>query len=109
MSGNPENNLKKSFTLVLLLASALLLFIPACSGESPTPEAKLDNIRLVGTIGPLSLPLAYMVDHNSLTSIAVKTTLTTWANPGQLQAMVSGGQADFVSLPTNSAATFYNR
>ncbi|MCR4394888.1 MAG: hypothetical protein NUV31_11000, partial [Dehalococcoidales bacterium] len=47
--------------------------------------------------------------HNSLSSVAEKTTLTIWANPAQLQAIITGGQGDFVSLPTNSAATFYNR
>jgi NitT/TauT family transport system substrate-binding protein len=89
----------------------------SCSGPSqttPQPTAqtavpKLEEIRLVGTIGPMSIPFAYMVEHNSLGSVANKTTFSTWANPTQLQAIVSGGQGDFVSLPTNSAAIFYNK
>ncbi len=31
------------------------------------------------------------------------------ATPTQLQAIITGAQGDFVSLPSNSAATFYNK
>jgi NitT/TauT family transport system substrate-binding protein len=49
------------------------------------------------------------VENNSLASVADKTAMNTWANPTQLQAVIAGGQGDFVALPTNSAATFFNR
>ncbi len=90
------------FVLLLLLASS-------CASPAATTASRIDTIRLVGTIGPLSIPLAYMVDHNSLSSVADQTTLDIWANPTQLQAIVSGGQGDFVSMPTNSASVFYNK
>ncbi len=93
---------------LLIGFAAVLLLLASCSGAS-APAAKIDRVRLVGTIGPLSIPLAYMVENNSLSSIANKTTLDIWANPTQLQAIVAGGQADFISLPTNSAAMFYNK
>jgi len=95
-----------SLTVVILL---ICILFSACASQSPSPAGKVENLRLVGTIGPLSIPLAYMIEHNSLSSVAKKTTLTIWANPAQLQAVVTGGQGDFISLPTNSAATFYNR
>jgi NitT/TauT family transport system substrate-binding protein len=41
--------------------------------------------------------------------VAKSTVLTTWSTPAQLQAIVAAGQGDFISLPTNSAATFYNK
>jgi len=91
------------------LIALLLVLVPSCSGQPQPPVARVDKVRLVGTIGPLSIPLAYMVEHNSLASVAEKTTLDIWANPTQLQAIVAGGQGDFVSLPTNSAAIFYNK
>jgi NitT/TauT family transport system substrate-binding protein len=50
-----------------------------------------------------------MVENNSLASVADKTTLDIWANPAQLQSIIANGQGDFISLPTNSAATFYNK
>jgi NitT/TauT family transport system substrate-binding protein len=99
----------RKFRVIIVLFIALsLLMTPSCGNSTPT-TSKLPKIRLVGTIGPLSIPLAYMVEHNSLASVADETTLEIWANPTQLQAIVTGGQADFVSLPTNSAALFYNR
>jgi NitT/TauT family transport system substrate-binding protein len=76
---------------------------------STVAVTKLDTIRLVGTIGPMSIPLAYMVENNSLASVANKTTLDIWATPAQLQAIVTGTQGDFLSLPSNAAATFYNK
>ena len=74
-----------------------------------TTSAKIDNIRLVGTIGPMSIPLQYMVENNSLASVADKSTLSIWATPAQLQAIITGAQGDFLSLPSNSAALYYNK
>jgi NitT/TauT family transport system substrate-binding protein len=121
--------MKKLVAIGLILITLLMVFVPACSGGtqttspsvpaslSPTPSAsaspsalpKVDTLRLVGTIGPLTIPLAYMQQNNLLASVANKTTLDIWATPTQLQAIIAGGQGDFVSLPTNSAATFYNK
>ncbi len=50
-----------------------------------------------------------MQQNNVLASIADRTELNIWATPTQLQAIITGGQGDFVELPTNSAATFYNK
>jgi NitT/TauT family transport system substrate-binding protein len=102
---------KISIILAILLFGALALISACTSTASPlaSEAPKIENLRLVGTIGPLSIPLAYMVEKNSLAAVARKTTLSVWANPTQLQAVIAGGQGDFVSLPTNSAATFYNR
>lgn len=94
-------------TILVTACQTTATTTPAVTG-TPTPE-KLDTIRLVGTIGPLSIPLAYMQKNNSLASIAGKTTLTIWSTPTQLQAIITGNQGDFISMPTNSAATFFNR
>jgi len=102
------HKLGKTPAAVLLLSLLIFAFISGCGNGSPPPQ-KLQNLRLVGTIGPLSIPLAYMVENNVFESVAERVTLETWATPQQLQAIIAGGQADFVSLPTNTAATFYNR
>jgi NitT/TauT family transport system substrate-binding protein len=95
--------------VILGCIALLLVLAPSCAGHPESTTGRVDSIRLVGTIGPLSIPLAYMIEHGSLASVAETTTLSIWANPTQLQAIVSGGQGDFVSLPTNSAAIFYNK
>jgi NitT/TauT family transport system substrate-binding protein len=119
--------MKKGNWFIILLVFPALVFSLSCvslpssnstaitsSTASLSPEissriAPLESIRLVGTIGPLSLPLAYMLENNSLRSIASRTTLSLWSNPEQLHAIVSSLQADFVALPTNSAALYYNK
>jgi NitT/TauT family transport system substrate-binding protein len=106
-SGRGRYFLIKAFSFFVAVALFLGLILSGCAQTSSS--TKVDNLRLVGTIGPLSIPLAYMVDNHVLDSVAQKTTLSIWANPIQLQAIVTGNQADFISLPTNSAATFYNR
>jgi len=96
-------------TTIGILLGMVMLFLVSCGGSGSTTITKLETIRLIGTIGPMSIPLAYMVENNSLASVADKTTLDIWANPAQLQSIIANGQGDFISLPTNSAATFYNK
>lgn len=102
--------MRKVTGLALLLISMVIVLMPSCTpAASPVTPPRLETVRLVGTIGPLSIPLAYMVENRSLAAVSDNTTLTVWANPTQLQAIISGGQGDFVSLPTSSAAIFFNR
>jgi NitT/TauT family transport system substrate-binding protein len=105
---------KKCAFIVLSLFMVSLSLVPGCSSAGSSTATipalpKIENLRLVGTIGPLSIPLAYMAENNVMASVASKTTLTIWSTPAQLQAIIGGNQGDFVSLPTNSAATFYNK
>jgi NitT/TauT family transport system substrate-binding protein len=125
---------KKVTLLVLALAVLVSMLVAACAGTattttspsqtttlppttttvlSPTPSAtridKIDSIRLVGTIGPMTIPLAYMQENNSLASVADKTELSIWATTAQLQAIITGSQGDFLSLPSNAAAMYYNK
>ncbi len=89
------------------LLIALIVIPSGCN--TAEVSGKLPVIRFVGTIGPLSIPLAYMVKNNVMNEVAETMSLQTWATPQQLQAVIVGGQADFVSLPVNAAATFYNK
>jgi NitT/TauT family transport system substrate-binding protein len=57
----------------------------------------------------MAIPLAYMVVNNKLADVAKKTELLVWENADQLKAMVAGGQGDFVTMPSNNAAIFYNK
>lgn len=99
----------KAQTILVVCMIAVLLLVGVMGCEGVKPAEKLDVIRLIGTIGPLSIPLAYIVDNNSMAAVTKSMTLTTWSTPAQLQAIIAAGQGDFISLPTNSAATFYNK
>jgi NitT/TauT family transport system substrate-binding protein len=71
--------------------------------------AKLDKLILVAPPGPMAIPLAYMAVNNKLADVAEKTELLVWENADQLKAMVAGGQGDFVTIPSNTSAIFYNK
>jgi NitT/TauT family transport system substrate-binding protein len=75
----------------------------------PTTVAKLDKLTLVAPPGPMAIPLAYMAANNTLADVANKTELVIWENADQLKAMVAGKQGDFVTMPSNNAAIFYNK
>ena len=129
--------MKKLILLVLALAALVSVLVTACAGtatvttttsppaqtstlpattttsSSPSPTAtpieRVSTIRLVGTIGPMSIPLAYMNENNSLAAVTDKTELSIWATTAQLQAIITGTQGDFLSLPSNAAAMYYNK
>ncbi len=96
--------MKRSSLLLIAMVALVSILVTACGGTAPTssapgqptgvppttaaaaslsPVTKINTIRLVGTIGPLSIPLAYMFENNSLASVAEKTTFSTWATPVQ--------------------------
>jgi hypothetical protein len=74
-----------------------------------TQFAKLDKLTLVAPPGPMAIPLTYMAVNNTLADVANKTELVVWENADQLKAIVAGKQGDFVTMPSNNAALFYNK
>ena len=80
----------------------------AATSTSAAP-AKLSKLTLVAPPGPMAIPLAYMAVNNKLAEVADKTDVVIWENADQLKAYVAGGQGDFVTMPSNNAAIFYNK
>lgn len=79
------------------------------STTATTPAEKVAKLTLVVPPGPLAVPAAYLAAENKLSAIAESVEVITWENTQQLQALVAGEQADFVTMPSNNAAIFYNR
>ena len=50
-----------------------------------------------------------MAVNNKLADVADKVEVVVWENADQLKAYVAGRQGDFVTMPSNSAAIFYNK
>ena len=71
--------------------------------------SKLAKLTLVAPPGPMAIPMAYLAANNKLAAVADKTEVVVWENPQQLQAMVAGKQGDFVTMPSNNSAIFYNK
>jgi NitT/TauT family transport system substrate-binding protein len=70
---------------------------------------KLDKLTLVAPPGPMAIPLAYIALNNKLADVAKTTGVLIWENADQLKAFVAGGQGDFVTMPSNNSAIFYNK
>jgi NitT/TauT family transport system substrate-binding protein len=88
------------------------------STEAPTTSeavtttsapAKVAKLTLVAPPGPMAIPLAYIAVNNKLADVADKTEVVIWENPDQLKAYVAGKQGDFVTMPSNNSAIFYNK
>ncbi len=79
------------------------------STTTSAPVAKLDKLTLVAPPGPMAIPMAYMAINDSLASVAEETEVVIWQNADQLRAMVAGEQGDFVTIPSNNSAIFYNK
>jgi NitT/TauT family transport system substrate-binding protein len=97
-----RNILALSVVIVAILAGTLIPTVTAQSDE------KLDRLVLVGPPGPMSIPLAYLVVNDKLADVADEVELVIWENQDQLRALIAGEQADFVTMPSNNAAIFYN-
>ncbi len=90
--------------LLVLLAAVLIAPVPPTAAQA----ALTDRLVLAGPPGPLSIPLAYLVVNDRLAEVADEVELVLWEDQNQLRALVAGGQADFVTMPSNNAAIFYN-
>lgn len=91
----------------------LLLSLGACSSE---PNAKShnientdDNIVFAVPFAPVSYPVLKMIEDSIFGNDNKKVELIIWNTPDQLKALVAGRQADFFAVPSNVAATFYNK
>jgi len=91
---------------------------PPTTAETTTSEAstttsastaKVDKLTLVAPPGPMAIPLAYIALSDRLADVATKTEVVIWENADQLKAYVAGRQGDFVTMPSNNAAIFYNK
>ena len=99
-------------TWISSLAAFALVMGIVLTGIVPTTTAqsddKLDRLVLVGPPGPMSIPLAYLVVNDKLADVADEVELVIWENQNQLRAIVVDEQGDFVTMPSNNAAIFYN-
>lgn len=79
------------------------------ASETTVPGPKLDKLTLVAPPGPMAIPMAYMAVNDKLADVAEETEVVVWQNADQLKAMVAGEQGDFITIPSNNSAIFYNK
>lgn len=97
--------MKTTFSRTIVLT---VLLVAVTGSTLAMQSEKLDRLVLTGPPGPLSIPLIYLVANDRLANVAEVVELVLWEDQNQLRALIAGGQADFVTLPSNNAAIFYN-
>lgn len=90
----------KHYVSWLLLVMVCCL---SCSGNQS------DRIIVACPPGPLAYPLFYMASTHAFDGYGDSIELKIWKNPDQVRAMIAGKQADFIAIPTNTAAALYNK
>jgi NitT/TauT family transport system substrate-binding protein len=108
-----ENTKPVLLLALMLVLTAGMLLVAGCGSsgteETTTTAAKLPKLTLVAPPGPMAIPMAYMVVNDKLADLAEETELVIWENADQLKAIVAGGKGDFITVPSNNAAIFYNK
>ncbi len=93
---------------VLLAMVLSCMTISAASGtEQSAPKVK--KIVMASPFAPLVMPMAHILEAGLLKNVCEEVELITWNTPDQLRAIITKGDVDFVSLPSNVAAIFYNK
>ncbi|MFA5460891.1 MAG: ABC transporter substrate-binding protein [Sulfurimonas sp.] len=70
---------------------------------------KLDKIVIAGPFASVSHPILHMIETNALSDVANKIEFRVWKNPDELRAIAIKGGADFIAIPTNTAAILHNK
>lgn len=89
--------IKKTFLLMLFLALSLMA------------NEKVEKLVIAGPAASISHPFFHLIQNNALEDVAKNVEFKLWRTPAQLKAMIINKSADFIAVPTNVAAVFYNK
>ncbi len=89
-----------------LLSTGLLVTLLGANISFAKP---LDKITISGPMAVVTYPLLAMLENGKFAEIAKEVEVKIWQNPDQLRALIVGNGADFIAVPTNVAAMFYNK
>ena len=94
-------------------AFIILLIIVGCKRKGSVQNRNIENtdenIVFAVPFAPVSYPVFKMLEDSVFKQSGRKTELLLWSTPDQLKALIIGGKADFFAVPSNTAATFYNK
>ena len=119
--------------VALAMASLLMLFAVSCQREgassspapsatpvssaepassepaSQTPEAEQTTIRIAALNGPTGIGMAKLIDDSENGKTANDYEITLAGAPDAIVSQISSGELDIAAVPTNVAATLYNK
>ena len=92
-----------------MFKSIKFLFVVLFCTVSLSASGKLDKIIIAGPAASISHPVFHMIQTGALSDVAKNVEFKLWRTPAQLQAMIINKSIDFIAVPTNVAAVFYNK
>lgn len=107
----------KKILAILLLASLVLMSLAlfSCKNDTPTPDGDDDNHKkeytgmTIGVLsGPTGMGMAQLISE-TVSSNPDNYKFSVYSDPSLATADLSAGKTDLLCLPTNTAATLYNR
>lgn len=109
--------MKKKVTAYLVLLF-MLTFMGGCANpakqerqSSPAPLTKVENIKVdIGALrGPTAISIVKMIDAQPSLGKGVKVNYAVEQSPEVLSAKLLSEEMEFATIPTNMAATLYNK
>lgn len=111
--------MKKLISLLLAIVMVLGLFT-ACGANTNTDTssvqstqskepAKKEDVKLATLMGPTGMGMAYLLDAAKKGEAQNNYDFTVYSGPEEVTAKLVSGQIDIAALPTNAAATLYNK
>lgn len=102
----------------LLLALLFVLTLAACGSDNPVPSIPSDDdtgsysdtveTRILTLKGPTGIGMAKLM-QDAANDPSMKYSFTLAGQPTEAVAAISGGKADIAAVPTNLAATLYQK
>ena len=99
--------------LSMLLVLILVLGITGCSSKpdvvSSTPAVEYQDTNVYVLSGPTGIGAANLKDEADAKKTDVNYNITVVAQPDEIVAKISNGEADIAAIATNLAAKLYNK
>ena len=109
----------KKIISIIMVAAMLMAVLASCnanSGNTPTPSdnstvsvAEKATVNLATLAGPTGMGMSYMLDDSDNGTTLNKYNYTVCSSPDEITGKIVSGDYDIAALPTNAAATLYNK
>ncbi len=111
----------KKILSIVMVAAMLLAMLASCntsmnSGNNPTgsvvsteSKAEKATVNLATLAGPTGMGMSFMLDGSDNGTTLNNYKYTVCAGPDEITGKLVSGEYDIAALPTNAAATLYNK
>ncbi len=106
----------KKIISILMVVAMLMTVLAACGGNSENaPTASTDSatqkatVKLATLAGPTGMGMSFMLDGSDNGTTINNYEYDVCSGPDQITGKIVSGEYDIAALPTNAAATLYNK